>query len=177
MAPVISALLSKIPSQRPDAATLARQLAVLLRSGSPVVTVTSSAAPPSAAPATVFSAARQKPTLRAAVLDGQGGRVYSVAFGREGTVLASGCDQGVRPGRIAGQGGRRRVRLWDVGSHTCTAARRSEGAAFSVAFSPDGAVLASGNSGQPVHLWRLGERFRKGPYHPRRRCRCDVGGV
>ena len=163
MAPVISALLSKVPSQRPDAATLARQLAVLLRSGSPVVTVTSSAAPPPAAPATVFSAARQEPPLRAAVLDGQGGRVYSVAFGREGTVLASGCDQGVRPDGSLVKGGRR-VRLWDVASHTCTAALTGpEGAAFSVAFSPDGAVLASGNSGQPVHLWRLGERFRKGP--------------
>jgi WD40 repeat protein len=160
---VISALLSKAPSQRPDAATLARQLTVLLRSGSPVVTVRSPDTAPPPEPATVASAARPESPLRAAVLDGQGGRVYSVAFGPAGRVLASGCDQGVRPDGTLVKGGRR-VRLWDVASQTCTAALTGpEGAAFSVAFSPDGAVLASGNSGQPVHLWRLGERFRKGP--------------
>jgi WD40 repeat protein len=163
LAPVISALLSKAPSQRPDAGTLARQLGALLRSGSPVVTVSSSAAAPPTEPATVLSAARLEPTARPAVLDGQGGRVYSVAFGPGGTMLASGCDQGVRPDGSLVKGGRR-VRLWDVGSHTCTAALTGpEGAAFSVAFSPDGALLASGNAGQPVYVWRMGDRFRRGP--------------
>jgi len=162
LAPVIGALLSKTPNQRPDAATLARQLAALLRSGSPVVTVGSPAAAPTG-PAAVLSAARPEPAVRSAVLDGQGGRVYCVAFGPGGTMLASGCDQGVRPDGSLVKGGRR-VRLWDVGSYTCTAALTGpEGAAFSVAFSPDGALLASGNAGQPVHVWRMGDRFRRGP--------------
>jgi hypothetical protein len=163
MSPIISALLSKAPSQRPDAAALTRQLTVLLRSGSPVLTVRPPGTAPPSEPATVASAARQDSPLRAAVLDGHGGRVYSVAFGPEGRVLASGCDQGVRPDGALGQGGRR-IRLWDVASQTCTAALTGpEGAAFSVAFSPDGGMLACCNSGQPVQLWRLRDRFRRGP--------------
>jgi predicted Ser/Thr protein kinase len=163
MAPVISALLSKAPSQRPDAAALTRQLTALVRSGLPVLAVRSPGTARPTEQTTVVPTVRQESPFRAAVLDGHGGRVYSVAFSPKGGVLASGCDQGVKPDGSLVKGGRR-VRLWDVASQTCTAALAGpEGAASCVAFSPDGALLASGNSGQPANLWRLGSRFRKGP--------------
>ena len=163
IAALISALLSKAPSQRPDTASVIQQLTALLRPDPPVLAVRSPGTARSAEPTTVVPAVRQESPFRATVLDGHGGRVYSVAFSPEGGVLASGCDQGVRPDGSLVKGGRR-VRLWDVASRTCTAALTGpEGAASCVAFSPDGAILASGNSGQPVHLWRLGRRFRKGP--------------
>jgi hypothetical protein len=163
MAPVISALLSKAPDRRPDAAALTRQLTELLRPGPPVLTVRSPGTAPPPDQATVTATARQESPFSAAVLDGHGGRVYSVAFSPNGRLVASGCDQGVKPDGSLLRGGRR-VRLWDVASQTCTAALTGpEGAASCVTFSPDGGVLACGNSGQPVHLWRPGARFRKGP--------------
>jgi tRNA A-37 threonylcarbamoyl transferase component Bud32 len=163
MAPVISALLSKAPSQRPDAATLTRQLTALLRPGPATLAARSPAMAPPAAVSTVVPTARQESPFRAAVLDGHGARVHSVAFSPNGRVLASGCDQGVRPDGSLVKGGRR-VRLWDTASQTCTAALTGpEGAATCVTFSPEGGMLASGNSGQPVHLWRLGGRLRKSP--------------
>jgi Protein kinase domain/WD domain, G-beta repeat len=174
MAPIIGSLLSREPSQRPDAAALVRQMAALLRGGAAVVSATSAAtavvsarspamaSPPE--PATVASAAWQKAPLHAAVLDGRAGGVYSVAFSPDGAMLASGCDQGVRPDGSLVTGGHR-VRLWDVASLTCTAALTGpEAAASCVTFSPDGSLLASGNSGEPVQLWRLGRRFRRGPF-------------
>jgi WD40 repeat protein/tRNA A-37 threonylcarbamoyl transferase component Bud32 len=163
MAPVLSALLSKAPGQRPDAATLTRQLIGLLRPGPPTLTVRSPVTAPHAAAATVVPTVRQESPVRAAVLGGHGGRVHCVAFSPTGRMLASGCDQGVKPDGSLVRGGRR-VRLWDVASQTCTAALTGpEGAATCLTFSPEGELLVSGNSGQPVHLWRLGGRFRKGP--------------
>jgi eukaryotic-like serine/threonine-protein kinase len=57
MTPVISALLSKAPSLRPDSATLTRQLTELLRPSPPVLTVRSSSTPQPTEPATTVSAA------------------------------------------------------------------------------------------------------------------------
>jgi serine/threonine protein kinase len=158
MAAALMSLMSKAPEGRPDAAELSRQLSALLHYGRPVPPVRSpSGAPPS--PATV-TLNRPGTFLETAVLDGHSGRVHSVAFSPHGITLATGCDQGVGPDGSLVSGGHR-VRLWDVATRTCTAALAGpEGAALSVAFSPDGALLASGNSNQPVHLWRLTRRFR-----------------
>jgi hypothetical protein len=158
MAPVVSSLLTKIPGQRPTAAALAEQLTALLRPGPPVT--------PGAAPrfssSTVTLGSRQGQALRATVLTGHSGRVYSVAFSPDGTTLASGCDQGISPDGSLVHGGRR-VRLWNVATRSCTAALAGpHQAASSVAFSPDGSTLASGNSNDPVYLWRLAGRFRRG---------------
>jgi len=163
--PVIRSLLTKAPGQRPNAAALADQLSALARSGPQPGggrPAPSAAAWPS--PGTVTLAARPGSTPGAAtgatVLAGHSGRVHSVAFSPDGSTLASGCDQGTGPDGALVSGGRR-VRLWNVATRACTALAGPQGAAFSVAFSPDGAALASGNSSDPVHVWRLGGRFRR----------------
>ena len=162
LAPVLISLMSKAPGKRPDAAGLARQLAALLQDPAPpdrpVLTVTA----PAAAPPPPFTVTLVRPgtRMRSAVLDGHSGRVHSVAFSPDGSTLATGCDQGTGPDGAPVRGGRR-VRLFNVASRACTATLPGpQGAAFSVAFSPDGTILASGNSDQPVHLWRLTGRFR-----------------
>ena len=162
MAPVLSSLLTKAPSQRPNAAALTGQLTALLRPGPPVRTGTSPSAAPSSSPQTTTLGLRRGPSPGSAVLAGHSGRVHAVAFSPDGATLASGCDQGVNPDGSLVSGGRR-VRLWKVVSQSCVASLAGpQGAAFSVAFSPDGTMLASGNSSDPVHLWRLSRRFRRG---------------
>jgi WD40 repeat protein len=161
LAPVLISLMSKAPGNRPDAAGLARQLTALRHDPGPADrpgrTVS---APVAAPPPDTVGLARPGTPLRSVVLDGHSGRVHSVAFSPDGTTLATGCDQGTGPDGSPVSGGRR-VRLWNVASRACTATLPGpHGAAFSVAFSPDGTALASGNSDQPVHLWRLTGRFR-----------------
>jgi WD40 repeat protein len=159
--PVIRSLLTKAPGQRPNAAALADQLSGLVRPG-PLpggVRPPRPAAQPS--PDTMTLHARPRSSSSAAVLTGHSGRVHSVAFSPDGSMLASGCDQGTGPDGALVSGGRR-VRLWNVATRACAATLAGpQGAASSVAFSPDGTTLASGNSSDPVHLWRLGGRFRR----------------
>ena len=160
--PVIRSLLTKVPGQRPNAAALADQLSALARPAPQIGSVRSPrpALPPS--PDTMTLSARPVTSANAAVLTGHSGRVHSVTFSPDGSALASGCDQGTGPDGSLVSGGRR-VRLWNVATRACTAALAGpQGAASSVAFSPDGTTLASGNSSDPVCLWRLGGRFRRG---------------
>jgi Protein kinase domain/WD domain, G-beta repeat len=159
MASALMSLMSKAPDRRPDAAALSGQLSALLRPSRHALTGRSPGAAASPASST-DTAARHGTPRQAAVLDGHSGRVHSVAFSPDGATLATGCDQGVGPDGSPVSGGRR-VRLWNVATRTCTAALAGpQGAALSVAFSPDGTTLASGNSNDPVHLWRLTGRFR-----------------
>ena len=83
---------------------------------------------------------------RSAVLVGQTGTVFSVAFSPDGHTLASGSAD-------------RTIRLWNVTdpSHAPLGQPLTghTGTVFSVAFSPDGLILASGSADQTVRLWNV----------------------
>jgi hypothetical protein len=92
----------------------------------------------------------------AAVLDASSGGVYCVAFSPDGSSLASGNVDGT-------------VKLWDVATQTRTATLTHSDtdlynppatvggtrswSIYSVAFSPDSSILASGNGDGTVGLW------------------------
>lgn len=69
---------------------------------------------------------------------------YSVAFGRAGTLLALGCQDGA-------------IRLWDVQKNRSLdqVLRGHDGGVQSVAFGPDDAFPVSGREDAGVRLWAL----------------------
>jgi WD40 repeat protein/transcriptional regulator with XRE-family HTH domain len=76
------------------------------------------------------------------VLSGHTRPVASVAFSRDGKILASGGLDAT-------------IRLWDMPTHQQIGAPLTDpsGPVYSVAFSPDGRTLASGNDDRTVRLW------------------------
>ena len=77
------------------------------------------------------------------VLKGHEGDVFSVSFGKGGTVLASAGSDGT-------------VRIWDVESGTQLQVLRGGGRAFhTVRFAPDGKTLAVGGRDGNVRVWEI----------------------
>ena len=78
-----------------------------------------------------------------ATLEGHTMRVWSVSLSPNGALVASGSSDGT-------------IKLWDVASEqniaTLTASTLDLAAILSVAFSPDGTMLASGSDGA-IRLW------------------------
>ena len=77
------------------------------------------------------------------VLKGHEGDVFSVSFGKGGTVLGSAGSDGT-------------VRIWDVESGTQLQVLRGGGRAFhTVRFAPDGKTLAVGGRDGNVRVWEI----------------------
>ncbi len=91
-------------------------------------------------------------------LEGHTGRVRSVVFSPDGTLLASGSWEDET------------IRLWNTttGEHIRTLIGHTSGV-YSVAFSPDGTTLASGSKDGTIRLWNttIGEHIRTLTGHSR----------
>ena len=81
-----------------------------------------------------------------ATLEGHTGRVRSVSFSPDGTLLASGSDD------VS-------IKLWDVAKRQNIATLEGHtGRVRSVSFSPDGTLLASGSDDVSIKLWDVASR-------------------
>ncbi len=90
------------------------------------------------------------PSREVAVLKGDRDRVFSVAYSRDGKMLASGGDD-------------QTVKLWDTTTWRQIASLEGHaGGLLSVKFSPDGKTLASGGEDRIVKLWDVATRRETG---------------
>ncbi len=77
------------------------------------------------------------------------GMVFSVAFNRDGSRLATGCNDNV-------------VRLWDTETgDEVIELRGHTGYVHAVAFSPDGSMLASASGDRTVRIWDSRSPFER----------------
>jgi WD40 repeat protein len=94
--------------------------------------------------------------------------VRSVAFSPDGRLLASGsCGQPLTQSPWCAQG---EIKLWDVASGSLVRTLSGHTSDVnSVAFSPDGRLLASGSDDDTIRLWDGGHRQRSAhPLRPHR---------
>ncbi len=100
---------------------------------------------------TVWSAGRDKAVIRWDVASGQGQRLPEVqGYGYGHTVAFSSAGQTVATGGIDGS-----IRLWDASGHSLGTLTGHTGGIVTVAFSPDGKILASSSADNddPVRFW------------------------
>jgi WD40 repeat protein len=99
---------------------------------------------------------------QATFLHGHAGQARSVAVSQDGRLIAaSGCAQTGMNGLCQ----RGEIRFWDARSMQPSGAPLTghEGAVLAVAFSPDGALLASSGADNRILLWDVQERRPDGP--------------